>query len=253
MASDVDKTGLAALRRQVEALERGGRCGAAVLPFGVAAIDGALPGGGLALGALHEVSGSGADEEDGVVAASFIAGILARLGSGRPVLWCHREGDLHAPGLAAYGLGAGRLILACVRGDQEALWALEEGLKTPALAAVVGELALVPAAASRRLQLAAEKTGVTAFALRRWRTADAAAAQRAAPLAAATRWRVAALAGRPAPDLPGLGRARWRLELRRCRGGVPASWDVEACDATGHVALPAELADRSAAARRAAG
>lgn len=250
MASDVDRTELAALRRQVEALERGGRTALPVLPFGVAAIDGTLPGGGLALGALHELSGSGPDEEDGAVETAFLAGILARLGAGRPVLWCHTAGDLHAPGLAACGLAPGRLILVRVRNDQELLWALEEGLKTPSLAAVVGELALVPAAASRRLQLAAEKTGVTAFALRRWRTAEAAAAQRAAPLAATTRWRVGALASHSAPGLPGVGVPRWRLDLLRCRGGVPASWEVEACDATGHVALSAELADRPVEAGR---
>lgn len=246
MVSNTEKPGLAALRRQVEALERGGRAAAPVLPFGMPAIDRALPGGGLALGALHELSGTGPDEEDGAVAAAFLAGILARLTPERPVLWCHTAGDLHAPGLALCGLAPGRLILARARNDQEILWALEEGLKTPALAAMVGELAMVPAAAGRRLQLAAEKTGVTVFALRRWRTAEAAAVQRMVPLAAATRWRIGAVASAPVPGEPGVGGPCWQVDLWRCRGGVPASWKVEACDATGHVALSAELADRPA-------
>jgi protein ImuA len=251
MASNVDKAGLAALRRQVERLERGERPFSSVLPFEVPAIDRALPGNGLALGVLHELAGRGPDEEDGAVATAFLAGILARLAPDRPVLWCHGSGDLHAPGLALCGAAAGRIILARTRNDQEMLWALEEGLKTPTLAAVVGELALVPAAASRRLQLAAEKTGVTAFALRRWRTADAASAQRAAPLAAMTRWRVAAVPSALISGEPGVGRPLWQLDLLRCRGGVPASWIVEACDATGHVALSAELADRPVEARQA--
>lgn len=255
MVSGTDKVKLAALRGEVEALEqRGGRAGTPVLPFGVPAIDQALPGGGLVLGALHELSGAGPDEEDGAVATAFLAGILARLAPTRPVLWCHTTGDLHAPGLALCGLTPGRLILARARNDHEILWALEEGLKTRTLAAVVGELALMPAAASRRLQLAAEKSGVTAFALRRWRTADIAAAQRTVPLAATTRWRIAALASDPAPDMPGVGRPRWQVDLWRCRGGAPASWTMEACDAAGHVALSAGLADRSAeTGRRAAG
>lgn len=253
MVDGTEKPELAALRRQVEALERGGRAVSSVLPFGVPAIDRVLPGGGLALGALHELSGTGPDEEDGTVAAAFLAGILARLAPERPVLWCHTAGDLHAPGLALCGLAPGRLILARARNDQEVLWALEEGLKTPALAAMVGELAMVPAAASRRLQLAAEKTGVTAFALRRWRTAEA-AAQRMMPLAAVTRWRIGAVASIPGSGEPGVGGPRWQVDLWRCRGGVPAAWKVEACDATGHVALFAELADRPAeTGRRTAG
>src|SRR3954471_20824634 len=71
---------LTALRdrvRQVEGLVRHG-----VLPFGFGEIDRALPEGGLALGAVHEILGAGGDEEDGAAAAGFIAGILARLSAG---------------------------------------------------------------------------------------------------------------------------------------------------------------------------
>ena len=50
-----------------------------VLPFGVAAIDRALPGGGLARGALHEILGAGGDEEDGALPAAFAARILGGL------------------------------------------------------------------------------------------------------------------------------------------------------------------------------
>jgi protein ImuA len=157
-------------------------------------------------------------------------------------------GDLYGHGLAACGLKPERLILARVPGEQALLWAMEEGLRSAVLAAVVGEVETLPLPASRRLQLAAEASGTTAFALRRWRNGDRAARQRAAPNAAVTRWRVAALpAGADADDAPGIGRPRWRLELWRSRGGVPASWMVEGCDATGHVALAAELGDRPAA------
>ncbi len=239
---------LAALRRQLEALERAGRPGTAALPFGVAAIDGALPGGGLALAALHEIAGAGPDEEDGAVSAAFLAGILARLPP-RPVLWCLAAGDLYGPGLAACGLPPERLILARAQGDCAVLWTMEEGLRSAALAAVIGEVEALPSAASRRLQLAAEASGVTAFVLRRWRNGERAARQRLAPNAAVTRWRAAALPGAPTGE-PGLGRPLWRLELWRCRGGVPASWVVEACDATGHVSLAAALADRPAPAFR---
>lgn len=240
------REGLAALKHRLEALERGGRSQKAVLPFGVPAIDEALPGGGLALGALHEVAGGEGDGEDGAVAAAFLAGILTRLLPPRPVLWCLPAVDLHGPGLAACGLMPERLILAQPREDQ-VLWVMEEGLRSPALAAVVGEVEALPAAASRRLQLAAEASGVTAFALRRWHRAEA-AAERSAPNTAVTRWRIKALPGALWAGEPGVGRPLWRVELWRCRGGVPASWDVEASNATGHVALAAALADRPAPA-----
>src|SRR5205823_5779244 len=54
---------LAALRQRIRHIERPVSHG--VLPFGVAAIDRALPGGGLARGAVHEILGIGGDEEDG--------------------------------------------------------------------------------------------------------------------------------------------------------------------------------------------
>jgi protein ImuA len=243
---------LAALRRRLEALERAGRRDRTVLPFAVPAVDKALPGKGLALGALHEMAGAGPEEEDGAVAAAFLAGILARLKPPLPVLWCLAEGDLYGPGLTAAGLDIGRLILAQARRPQELLWAMEEGLKSSGLAAVVGEVAALSLPASRRLLLAAEASGVTGFALRRWRSGDDAAGQRLAPNAALTRWRVASLPGDLSAGEPGIGRPRWQVELWRCRGGVPASWMMEACDATGHVALAAALADRSAALRPAA-
>jgi protein ImuA len=243
---------LAALRRRLEALERTGRQDRTVLPFAVPAIDKVLPAKGLALGMLHEVAGTGPEEEDGAVAAAFLAGILARLKPELPVLWCLAEGDLYGPGLAALGLDTRRLILAQARHPREMLWAMEEGLRSPALAAVIGEPEELSLPASRRLLLAAEASGVTGFALRRWRDGDRAAAQRLAPNAAQTRWRITALPGDVAAGEPGIGRARWQVELWRCRGGAPASWVVEACDATGHVSLVAALADRVPAEQPAA-
>jgi protein ImuA len=101
--------------------------------------------------------------------------------------------------------------------------------------------------ASRRLQLAAERSGITAFVLRRWRDGGQAARERALPNAAVTRWRVATLPSRPSRGEPGVGRPRWRVELLRCRGGEPASWEIEVPNATDPVSLAAALADRPAA------
>src|SRR5438105_12012218 len=70
---------LLALRERVWRIERPAATVHGVLPFGVAAIDRVLPGGGLARGALHEILGASGDEEDGALAAAFAAGIVGRL------------------------------------------------------------------------------------------------------------------------------------------------------------------------------
>ncbi len=216
---------------------------AARLSFGISAIDEALPWRGLPLAALHAVESPGAEGKDGA-ACQFLAGILARLAPQRPVLWCLQRPDLHAPGLALAGLEAKRLLLLRAPNARELLWAMEEGLRSRALAAVVGEVEALSTPASRRLQLAAESSGVTGFALHR-------SAGHAAASAAVTRWRVAALSSVPVAGEPGIGRPRWRLELLRCRGGMPAAWDLEAWNAqsawaTGDGAVSAALADRPA-------
>jgi protein ImuA len=238
---------LTALKEQLGKLAGGSLGEHGLLPFGMPAIDAALPGGGLARGAVHELVGLGGDEEDGAAAAAFLAGILARLAPPQSILWCLSADDLYGPGLAARGLTPRRILCVRARDDRTVLEAMEDGLEVPALAAVVGEVGALPLIASRRLQLAAASSGVTAFALRRWRSATRAAAERSAPVAASTRWRVSARPSRPIDNEPGIGRLLWQVELLRCRGGVPAQWIVEACDATGHVALAAELADRAPA------
>jgi protein ImuA len=186
-------------------------------------------------------------------------------------LWCLPRPDLYGPGLAAHGLDPGRVVLVRASRDAEILWAMEEGLRAPGIAAVVGEIGSLPMVASRRLQLAAERSGIIALLLRRWRDGGQAARERALPNAAVTRWRIAALPSMPPPipspaptlTLPrsrgrewdggglgwgiGVGCPRWRVELLRCRGGEPASWEIEVLNATDPVSLAAALADRPAA------
>ena len=241
------------LRDRVARIERGGALGGppSCVPLGIPRIDRVLPGGGLVLGALHEAAGVGPDVEHGAAAALFIAGVLARMQG--PVLWVTERPDLFAPGIAGVGLHPDRVVFADA--GKDVLLAMEEGLRHLGLAAVVGEvLGRLPLVASRRLQLASEQTGILAFALRRSRSFDDPALS--APTAAMTRWRVAALPSPPAlphaPETPGLGRARWRLELTRCRGGEAGAWMVEACDAAGCLALVEDVAVAESATRRSA-
>ncbi|MGB8273800.1 MAG: hypothetical protein WCF16_00850 [Alphaproteobacteria bacterium] len=266
------KSVLEELRARVAALERGGGkdgergggrppgglSGAGVRAaalLGVEAIDSALPGG-LLLGSMHEIAGEGG------AATGFTAALLVRLarfaGGGAPVLWCLSRPELYGPGLAALGVDPARLIVAYARSRTDLLWAMEEGLRCPALAAAVAEAGNVGVKESRRLQLAAEAGGVTGFLLREGGnpgTGRSAGRSVGRSVSAATAWRVA-----PAPQGEEQGEeqaedqaeeparasptARWRLELVRCRGGASGSWIVDWNDETGDFTLAAALPDR---------
>ena len=202
-----------------------------IIPFGPEAIDRYLPSGGIAAGALHEIAGS-PDLADDASATVFLAGILARIDG--PIFWCLRWRDLFAPALHLVGLHPGS--------DTNVLLAMEECLRHPGLAGVVGEVTKYSTTASKRLQLAAEASGVTAFLFRRASKPDALTEG----TAAVTRWRISAHPSEPL-GIPSLGRARWQVALERVRGGEPHCWIVEGADAQGHIALPAALVDRPAA------
>ena len=114
------------------------------------------------------------------------------------------------------------------------------------LGAVVGDIARLPMTASRRLHLAAKESGTIAIALRRWRR-QSEASDFGQPTAAMTRWRVSVLPSATQP-VPGVARARWLIELVRARAGESLDIELEACDGSGHLGLPADLAGGPAAA-----
>ena len=194
-------------------------------PLGLPALDAAL-GGGLPTGCLQEVIGG-----EGTAAAGFCAFLLGclatRENAGRGVLWGWiGEGNLYPPGLASFGLDPARVILLSAPNSAELLWAMEEGLRSPALAGVVMEVQRLDLVASRRLQLAAATGGVSGFLLTRGQPSPVSAA--------ALRWRVG--------NLP---EDRWQVVLERRRGGRPGAWILEKDDETDRLAVAAELADGS--------
>jgi protein ImuA len=195
---------LAALRARLGRTEQPGP-GRQAIPL-CEAVDTALPGGGLARAALHEVLAAAGSPD---AAAGFCALLLAR--SGGTVLWIGRGGaKAPAPGgLARFGLSPAALVLLRAPALLDALWAMEEALRCPAVTGALLELPEETAPdpdATRRLQLAAEAGGAAGLLLR----PDA-----AEPLPGAappTRWRVEGLAGSGGATL---GDPRWQLELLR--------------------------------------
>ncbi|MFV3075228.1 ImuA family protein [Niveispirillum fermenti] len=236
---------IAALRERLSIMDRvRPPKGRAALSLGLGALDAALPGGGLVRGGLHEFWPGPGD----AAAHGFVAALLSGLPPG-PILWCrHRDrsdplglADMpYGPGLAGVGLDASRLILARPAGVEDALWVLEEALRCPSLAAVVGDGVLPGSVAGRRLQLAAEEGGMMALLI-------LPPVARPPPSTALTRWRVVSARGRPLHEAEG-GWPRWQVSLLRARGGGSGSWEVAWDDAAFRLRLAQPLADGPVAA-----
>ncbi len=245
------------------ARQTAGGGGAPALPLGVAPLDRALAGGGLASVGLHCLGAApGGTPALPLGLALAFAHRLRAGGPARPLIWVAREDFPYAPGLKAFGLEARDLLLVRAGREQGLLWALEECLRSGQAPVVLGRLQGLERVAGRRLQLAAER-GRSACLLVETRPSGA-------PLPALTRWQVESapsadwvLRPRPspppghprqypigwpgggegrgeggAPGLPGL--PRWHLQLLQSRGGRPAEALVEWNDATCAFSLVAE-------------
>jgi len=235
---------LAALRGRIAAIEAGTWTPTPVLPFGDPAIDGCFPGGGLPLGGWHEVTGAGLEDETSAAPAAFVGLLLRPLVTTGAIVWVARRSDLFAPGLAGLGFPAERLIQVCAVSESQALAVLEEALATPGVAAAVGEVETVSLIAGRRLQLACEKSGAAGLILHRRPYGGQRKSERPGS-AAASRWKITSAPSVPAAGSPGLGAARWDVELVRCRGGRQGAWTVEEAHHGPHpFRLVAPLGDR---------
>ena len=167
--------------------------------------------------------------------------------SGLPpsILWCQPAahagelGRLYAPGLEDLGLPLETVLMVETQRASEALWAMEEGLRSRALALVIGQIDKADLTSSRRLGLAAAAGRTPILLLSGSSTA-------AAP-AAMTRWRVGRRTSHPFDRL-GMVLPRIELALERCRGRAlfnEVSQIVEWCDAARCFRLAASLADRA--------
>lgn len=192
-------------------------------PLGIEAIDARL-GGGLALGALHEVAPV-APLHLGA-ASGFALALAARDRGRKSVLWIQPEfagqesGHAYGPGLVLFGLPLERLLIVRVTRSREALWAMEEALKCQALSTVIAELAddAADLTATRRLVLAAREGGSLGLLLRHRSTRE--------PNASVTRWEIAAASGWRRDGFGGLGQASFDLSLVKNRRGICGRWCV---------------------------
>ncbi|MDP5102636.1 MAG: recA-like protein [Erythrobacter sp.] len=145
--------------------------------------------------------------------------------SARHVLWVQDHKAMQTGGRPCLaGLPPGlrrRLIHVAAATPEDALFALEEGLKCRDVACVIGEIAGNPRAlnftASRRLSLTAESHGVRLWLVRLDATPDLSSAR--------MRWQARAAPSPPPrwnPAAPGT--ATWHAELFRARRHAPGEW-----------------------------
>jgi hypothetical protein len=246
-------------------------------------LDQLLPKKGWESGTLIEWL----DDADG--AATLALTIAARLQDrGGALVVIDSQRDFYPPAAANLGILLERTVIVQPRQGRDALWAMEQSLRSEAVSIALGWFQELPDRTARRLQLAAEAGGGVGFLLRP-------ATCRAEPSWAEARLRVKALPverdeGRGTRDEL-LGRdegrgmrdelrvssliphssflvphpsslipqvRRFRIEVLHCRGSVSGTvWELEWNDETGnlqksHVHLASPLA-HSASEARAAG
>ncbi len=154
----------------------------------------------------------------------WIGFLLAQAAAGKPVLWVQeRMAILEAGRIYPPGIGSFEIIHVTARDARSALWAMEEGLRCAALGAVIGELWGDPASldftATRRLAVAAERSGVPAWLVRLNGAANLSGAR--------MRWRLASAPSLAHPfDPRAPGAPAWDAELFRARGHPPGQWSI---------------------------
>lgn len=194
--------------------------------LGVGSLDRIL-GGGLPRSCVHEVYA--AEPGDAAAAAGFVLGLALSMAAGSMPLWLRGQRAVHLGGVIQ-GNGWTELggipdggLLGVVPDTTALLRAAVDGLRRAALGAVIveawGRMRELDLTASRRLALAAEKSGVPLLLLR----IDATPV----PSAAQTRWQVAAA---PSRALPGNapGPPTFDISLLRQKAGPSGlSWRLE--------------------------
>jgi len=221
---------VALLKRQLEQTLAKSKGAEARLSLGPPTIDRTL-GGGLALPGLHEVMGSGAPAIAAMLASQVggaTAWILGRERVRRP----------YPCGIEIAGISPKNLLFITPH-RRDALWALEQALKSGVLRAVIAEAATAPDfTESRRLQLAAVAGGALGLLLPPDSDHHSSAAE--------TRWRATAIPRNSPSGFP-----QYRLELLKNKQGSLTCWEVDWHGPSHRFHLASPSRDRSHPAPRA--
>lgn len=187
---------------------------------------------------LEEACASGPRD----MAALLLFALSRRIeGDRRPVLmtapraWFAEHGRPYGPGAAGVSL-----ILAPTTTAAEALWTLEQALRSGAVSLALGAVDGATLAQTRRLDFAAKQGEAVGLMLPRGLDGLSAARRR---------WRISTQESAVDPDdAKAPGPARLAAELLRGRGERPGVWILEQDDETHRLRLADRLADRGLAA-----
>jgi len=201
-----------ALREQIAGMEQARKpAGKNVISSGCWSLDLLLPEAGFCCGTLVEWLANRA----GNGAASLAFG-TAREASreGGAIVVLDQAQEFYPPAAARLGLSLENLVVVQAAQPADNLWALDQALRCPGVAAVVAWPEKIDARTFRRLQLAAEEGGVLGLLLRPERV-------RSEPSWADVRLLVEPLPGGTA------GVRRLRIEILRCRAAPGGTVEVE--------------------------
>ncbi len=170
------------------------------LATGFAELDAELPAGGWNRGALTEILCA----QQGIGELSLVLPALARLS--RENKWLVFVAPPHmpyAPALVAHGVDISKVLVVHPKADGDALWSVEQALRSGVCGAVLVWPRLIDERSLRRLQLAAEQGNSWGVLFRpKWSASQ--------PSPAALRLRLENDNGRP------------MVRILKCRGGWPS-------------------------------
>ena len=208
-----------------------------LISSGYEPLDRMLPEGGFRRGTLVEWLG-GDGSPVGTLAAAAARAACRDAGA---LVVLDRRGEFYPPAAVGMGIGLEKLIVVHADTAADHVWALDQSLRCSGVAAVLAWIEKLDGRTFRRLQLAAEASGVLGLLIRP-------GAVRQEPS-----WADVRLLVEPLPSAGRPGQRRARIHLLRCRGVLRGrSLDVEFDDETHAMHLVAQLAD-STSERRAAG
>lgn len=223
------------LRQRMARLEVAGSGGdeAAVVSSGVDALDRVLPSRGFRRGTLIEWLAPGEGDAAGML---VLAAARAACADGGALVVVDPRGEFYPPAVVGWVVESARLIVVRPGDARDAAWAMDQVLRSPAVAALVTWPERLDPRTFRRMQLAAEQGGVLGLFVR------PEAARREAS------WADVRMAVEPLA-LRSRSRRRLKIHLLRGRGiGPGLSVNVEVDDETRVVHLDSALAARATAA-----
>jgi protein ImuA len=241
------------LAREVRALETVGRkspTNSTSISSGCQAMDRCLPDGGYVPGSVIEylraMAGCGAST------LAFTAAASAMRATNGFIVIVDTQHNIYPPSLTSWGIDLDKLVLVRPQSDVDALWVVDQSLRTPAVAAVVADVERIDDRAARRMQLAAEQGGGLALLLRP-------ASARRGPSWAEIQWMVRAV-----PTASDAQDRRLQVQLVRVRAGKAGAslqlrvsamdgtlHEVERHESTSAMHLASQLANTTRPSRRA--